>query len=204
MPISTSSGKKFFKLAVDLATLDKTFRDMSTAMQKASAQSLNVVGRKANKEIAKDIKKNYNIKAGSISRRVSLRTADGRKPNPRFTIFIKKASRGLFLYSARKSKKGVSVRVKRARKKVRGGFILKSRGDKKEFVARKSRKGGFVDRYTKKGTRYRAAKSEFLYGPSTAMLYKRRKSLYILRAVINKYYQKELDKQFNQQFERRR
>ena len=82
-------------------------------------------------------------------------------------------------------------------------FIIKNKRGM-PFVVRKSRKGGFVDRVSRSGKRYKAARSQFLYGPSLADLYGRRKSLLIIGKVIDEDYENELDKQFNNQFEKKR
>jgi hypothetical protein len=199
---SKSETKKVFNLKVDVLDLDAQFRDMNTALKTAVAGTLNVVGRAINKEIAGDIKKNYNIKAKSlvIGKTVRLFRADARKDIPTFTISILKKGRGLALYSARRTQAGISVKVKRGRKTIKGTFFIKNKRGMK-FVARKSKKGGFVDRVSRTGKRYKGAKSEFLYGPSLAQLYRRRNSFRLISRVIKRDYSTELNKQFNQQFE---
>ncbi len=203
--VSSSQTRKVFNLHVDIKDVEDAFADMNSALKTASVNTLNIIGRLSNKEIAADIKANYNIKARTLKlgKTVSLRRADVRKSLPVFTITIKKVGRGLALYSPLKTTAGVSVRIKKGKQTIRRSFFIKNKQGMR-FVVRKSRKGGFVDRVSKSGKRYKGAKSKFLYGPSLASLYGRRKSLRIIRNVIDRDYKNELDKQFNNQFEKKR
>lgn len=202
---SSSQTKKVFKLSVDVNDLDSAFRDMNKSLQTAVVQTLNVVGRAINKEIATDIKKEYNIKARSlvIGKTVRLFRADARRQIPTFTISILKKGRGLALYSPRKGKAGVSVKIRRSRKTVKGSFFVKGRGGKR-FVARKGKRRSFILRTSKTGRKYVARASDWLRGPSIAQLYKRRKSFKLIDKVIKRDYDREMNKQFNQQFEKKR
>ncbi len=193
-----------FNLKIDVLKLENEFRDMNTALKKAVVNSLNIIGRKGNKEIAKDIKQNYNIKARTlkIGATVRLIRADARKDIPFFNISILKKARGLFLYNPKRTKSGISVKIKKSRKTVKGSFFIKSKKGFR-FVARKSKKGGTVERISSTGRRYQAPRSEFLFGPSIAVLYRRRKSLQVIDRVINRDYKKTLDTNFNKQFEKR-
>lgn len=202
----TSSTEKVFNLHVDSKDLGVVFEDLNVALKRATVNSLNKLGREANREIAIDIKKNYNIKAKTlkIGKTVRLLRADARKRNPVFTIRVLRKPRGLFLYGASKRKRGVSVKIKRSRKTVKNAFLIRSRRFGKTFVAVKDKKGGTVERVSTSGTRYRAAKSKFLLGPSLAQLYSRRKVRGIIINLIQRKYKNELAEQFNNQFERRR
>ena len=198
-------NEKVFNLNINEKDLHVVFADMNIALKRATVNTLNKIGRQSNKEIAVDIKKNYNIKAKTlkIGKTVRLRRADARAGSPVFTISILKRARGLFLYSGRKGKAGASVKVKRTRKTIRRSFLVRSRRGM-QFVAIKDPKGGRVERVSTSGTRYMAARSKFLIGPSLAQLYRRRKSRDIILQVIRTKYKKELDVQFNNQFEKRR
>jgi hypothetical protein len=167
--------------------------------------TLNVVGRTINKEISTDIKQNYNIKARSLKlgKTVRLRRADKRKTIPVFTISILKQGRGLALYSPTKTKAGISVKVGRSQKTVKGSFFIKNKTNMR-FVARKGKQRRFILRTSKTGRKYVARSSDFLFGPSIAQLYQRRKSSRMIETVIDRDYQRELDKQFNNQFEKKR
>ena len=204
--VSSSQTKKVFNLRVDVNDVESAFADMNSALKTAVVNTLNKVGRTMNKEIASDIKANYNIKTRTLrlGKTVSLRRADARKRLPVFIISILKKGRGLALYSPTKTKAGISVRIKKGKKTVRRSFIIKTRKGGILFVVRKSRKGGFVNRVSRSGKTYKAARSEFLYGPSLATLYGRRKSFTIIEKVIDRDYKNELDKQFNNQFEKKR
>ena len=197
---------KVFNLKIDVTELENEFRDMNTALQKAVVGSLNIIGRKVNKEIATDIKQNYNIKARSlkIGKTVRLIRADARRQIPFFTISILKKGRGLFLYSPIKTKAGISVKIKKTRKTVKGSYFITTKKSKQKFVVRKDKKGGTVERISRTGRRYKAPRSEFLVGPSIASLYRRRKAFKVINRMIKKEYKKTLDVQFNKQFERKR
>lgn len=195
-----------FNIKIDVQKLEAEFRDMNNALKKATVNSLNTVGRKINKEMAADIKLNYNIKARSLKlgKIVRLIRADARKQIPFFTISILKKGRGLALYSPKRTKAGISVKIKKTRKTVKGSFFITSRSKGKKFVARKGKEGRAVERISRTGKRYKAARSEFLLGPSIAGLYRRRNSLALIDKVIDREYKKILDENFNKQFERRR
>ncbi len=202
----SSQTKKVFNLHVDVNDLEDVFRDMNTALKTAVVNSLNVIGRTINKEIAMDIKEKYNIKTRSlkIGKTVRLRRADKRKTIPTFIISILKKGRGLALYSPKKGQQGVSVKIRRTRKTVKGSFFIRTKKGRRLFVARKSKEGGFVERVSRTGKRYKAARSEFLYGPSIAALYRRRASFRLISKVIQRDYKDKLDENFNKQFEKKR
>lgn len=196
-----------FNIKIDVQKLEAEFRDMNNALKKATVNSLNTVGRKINKEMALDIKQHFNIKARSLKlgKIVRLIRADARKQIPFFTISILKKARGLALYSPRRTKAGIEVEVKKGRRKiVKSSFFITSRKKGKKFVARKGKEGRAVERISRTGKRYKAARSEFLLGPSIAQLYRRRKSLRLIDMVIDRDYKKTLDENFNKQFEKRR
>lgn len=202
---SSSQTKQVFNLRVDVNDLTDMFQDMNKSLKTAVVLTLNTVGRAINKEIAADIKKKYNIKARSlrIGKLVSLRRADSRKTVPTFTISILKKGRGLALYSARRGKAGVSVRIRKGSKTVKGSFFIKAKNGR-VFVARKDKKRFFILRKSKTGRSYVARGSEFLYGPSIASLYRRRAAFRLISKVIKRDYKDKLDENFNKQFERRR
>jgi hypothetical protein len=202
---SRSETRNTFNLHVDVNDLTDMYQDMNKALRTAVVLTLNTVGRTINKEIGTDIKKKYNIKARSLKlgKVVRLRRADSRKTVPFFTISILKKGRGLFLYSPKKSKRGVSVKVKGGRKVVKGSFIIKSKKGF-QYVARKHRKGGFVQRVSRTGKRYRAPRSERLFGPSIAQLYRRKNAFRMISKIIKRDYKDKLDENFNKQFEKKR
>ncbi len=202
---SSSQTRKVFNLHVDVNDVTDMFQDMNKALKTAVVLTLNTVGRAINKEIGLDIKSKYNIKARSLKlgKTVRLFRADSRKVIPIFTISVLKKGRGLAVYSPKRGAAGVSVKVTRGRKTVKGSFFIKSKKGR-TFVARKSRKGGFVQRVSRTGKSYRAARSEFLYGPSIASLYRRRAAFRLISKVIKRDYKKKLDENFNNQFEKKR
>lgn len=203
---SRTETRKVFNLHVDVNDVEDMFRDMNKSLKTAVVNTLNKVGRTINKEISTDIKQNYNIKAKSlkIGKTVRLRRADKRKDIPTFTISILKKGRGLVLYSPKRAKAGISVKVKKGRKTVKGSFFVKSKRGM-TFVALRDRKRlDFIIRKSASGRAYMAKASEWLYGPSIAQLYRRRKSFQTINKVIDRDYEKELGSQFNKQFEKKR
>jgi hypothetical protein len=202
-----SQTSKVFNLHIDRNKVSKVFADMNTALQIATINSLNKIGRAANRSIATDIKTNYNItsKTLKIGRTVKLITASKFLNRPVFTISILKKPRGLFVYSPLKTKEGISVKVSKNRKTIRRSYILiaKKRGGKK-FVARKDEGGGTVQRTSRSGKSYKAPKSKFLFGPSLAQLYSRKRIRVLINKEINEKYEAELASQFNKQFEKRK
>ncbi len=203
MATARETGKAF-SLRVDVNDLTDMYRDMNKSLKAAVVNTLNTIGRTVNKEIGKDIKANYNIKAKSlkIGKVVRLIRADKRKDIPFFTISVLKKGRGLALYSPKKGKAGVSVLIKKTRKTLKGSFLIKKGG--REFVARKGKQRRFILRTSKTGRKYVARKSDFLYGPSIAALYRRRAAFRLISKVIKRDYQDKLDENFNKQFEKRR
>ena len=213
----------FFKMSYDIREIEREFDTLDSLAQKAVVNALNVVGRLINKEIKKFIKSSYNIKARSIARRVSIKSADARKGKAGgvFTIFIKKVGRGLGLYSPTqgggkgKRKGRVSVKVGRSRKTLAHGAFISTwaKGSvsgssfmKGPTVFRKAtgKNAGTVTLTTRKGTPYKAAKREMLFGPNVADLYSSMKARDILDRTIEDNYQKVLNEKFEKQFEKKR
>jgi hypothetical protein len=187
--------------------LNELFADLPKVTKAATANTLNIVARKVNKELKIDIKKRYNIpaKAMKFGDLVSIKRADARSDIGKAIIFVKKEGRGLIKYGAKQIAAGLSVVVKTSAKTVRGGFIapLKKGGvDKFAFAKARGKKAGTVTRRTKKGTPYKAAKREILYGPSVADVYTNQAAEKIILSTIDKAFQKTLDEQFNKQFEK--
>jgi hypothetical protein len=202
-----SQTSKVFNLHIDKNEVFKVFANMNDALKNATINSLNKIGRATNKAIATDIKANYNVNAKTlkIGKTVRLILANKFLKRPVFTISILKKSRGLFVYSPLKTKEGISVKVSKNRKTIKRSYILiaKKRGGAK-FVVRKDEKGGTVQRTSRSGKTYKAPKSKFLYGPSLAQLYRRKRIKVLIDKEINEKYEAELASQFNKQFEKRK
>ncbi|GJQ59774.1 MAG: hypothetical protein D8M57_13175 [Candidatus Scalindua sp. AMX11] len=198
-------GNGLLTFEFDVREIDALFDDMSSAYQKAAVNTLNKVGRGANREAAKFIKSNYNIPAKALKisgagRKVILKRADARRAFVGFTINVLQSRRGLMLYGAKKTAKGVRVRVKKKTKNIKGAFISTwRRGDDNKFVFVRDPKEGFY----KKGEA-RRTKRRTLLGPSIADLYGSRRVRRLIDTAVRRNFQKELDEQFNNQFEKRR
>ena len=202
-------ANEFVRLDFDVKSVQRTIDELPRITKRVTAGTLNKVGRKANTAAKKFITSNYNIKARSLKlgNLVSLRTADARKPNPAFTIFIRKRARGLFKYGAKQLKTGVSVRVTKARKKISSAFISSWRKggiQQQQFVFLRDKALGTVTRISKSGRPYKATKRRSLLGPSVAQLYNSRKVRVVINKTIVENYQPVFDADFKKQLDRKR
>ena len=68
----------------------------------------------------------------------------------------------------------------------------------------KGKRAGIVTRVTKKGKPYKAAKRQVEWGPQIATLYTNKDAEKVTLNTIDKEFQKELDKQYQNLFEKRR
>lgn len=199
---------KFYKISVDANQLYKTFSDLPEVTKKATANTVNIVARKANKNLKAHITETYNVpkSAMKFGKLVSLKRANARTNLGKATIFIKVKGRGLMKYGAKQIGPGVSVRIKKTTKTIKHAFIspIKKGGPYAKFVFIKSRgdKAGKIMRRSKAGTPYEAAKREVMYGPPIADLYTNRGADKILMKTIDDEFQTTLDEQFNKQFEK--
>lgn len=198
---------KLLNLTFDISEIDKTFNDMSAAFKKAAVNTLNKVGRGANRQAATFIKSQYNIpaKALKIGDKVKLIRADARKDFVSFIIRVIQSRRGLMLYGATQTARGVSVRVKKTAKTIPGAFISTwSRGDKDKFVFTRDPKVGFYRKPNSKLKSKPREKRRMLLGPSVADLYGSSKVKFLINKAITDNFKGELDGEFNSQFEKRR
>lgn len=202
-------SNEFVRLDFDVKSVQRKIDELPRITKRVTASTLNKVGRKANTAARKFIRSNYNIKARSLKlgNLVSLRRADARKPNPTFTIFIRKRARGLFKYGAKQLKTGVSVRVTKARKKIGSAFISSWREggiQQPQFVFINDKALGTVTRISKSGRPYKATKRRSLVGPGIAQLYNSRKVRVIINDTIVENYQKVFDADFRKRLDKRK
>lgn len=200
---------EFVRLDFDVKSVQKTIDALPGIAKKVTAGTLNKVGRKANTAARKFITANYNIKARSLKlgNLVNLRRADARKPNPTFTIFIRKQARGLMKYGAKRLKRGVSVRVTKTRKKIASAFISSWRRggiQQPQFVFVRDKTLGTVTRISRSGKAYKDTKRRSLIGPSIAQLYNSRKVSVVINKTITENYQPVFDEDFKKRLEKRR
>jgi hypothetical protein len=186
---------------------------LNKSLKRAVFNSTNVIGRKANKTVTKDMKLEYNIPTSvtKIGKDIILETA---RPNkPEFKIRVKSAPRGLFKFPHRQTAAGLEVEVRRNKRKlIRGAFIaplrkgqtgalrlgtFKRRDEKNNvfaFVRSKSR--GRITRYTKKGTPYSAERRRVMFGFNIRDVYGSKFGIKRIEKVIKKDYQNVLDDKF--------
>jgi hypothetical protein len=192
---------------MNVTGIDGMFNDLPEVTQKAVANTINFTARAVNKELKKSVSSRYNIKKTSLQLTgglISIKRANARASLGVAIIFIKRESRGLIKYGAKQLKKGLSVRVKKKRSKIKGGFNAPLfAGSKEEFSFAKGRgkHAGKVLRKTKNGF-YEADKREILYGPPISDLYTNDHAGKVIVETIDREFQPELDKQFNRLFEK--
>lgn len=184
------------------------FSDLPQVTKKATANALNVVVRKVNKNIRAHISDTYTVpkSATKFGDLVSIKRANANRNIGVAIIFIKKKGRDLFKYGARQIGEGLSVKVKAKTEVIKGGFIapMWKRGAEKVAMSKgKGKRAGIVTRTTKKGKPYKAAKRQVEWGPQIATLYTNKGATAVMWKTIDDEFQTELDKQFNRQFEKR-
>jgi hypothetical protein len=202
-------SNEFVVLKFDVRSVQRNIDELPKIARKVTASTLNKVGRKANTAARKFITSNYNIKSRSLKlgNLVSLRRADARKPNPTFTIFIRKQARGLMKYGAKRLSRGVSVRVTKARKKIGSAFISSWRKggiQQQQFVFIRDKALGTVTRTSRSGGTYEDTKRKALFGLSVAQLYNSRKVRVIINKAIVDNYQPVFDADFKKRLEKRK
>ena len=200
--------KQFVKLEIDKGSFDRMFSDLPQVTKKATANALNVVVRKVNKNIRAHISNTYTVpkSATKFGDLVSIKRANANKNIGVAIIFIKKRGRDLLKYGAKQIKEGISVKVKARTETIKGAFIspMWKRGAGKVVMLKgKGKRAGFVTRTTKKGTPYKAAKRQVEWGPQIATLYTNQGARAVMNKTIDDEFQKELDIQFKKQFEKR-
>ena len=197
----------FFKITIDPNEISRLFSDLPQVTKKATANTLNIVARKVNKNLKFHVTDKYNIPKRSmrIGGLISIKRANARTNIGNAIIFIRRQGRGLIKYGAKQIGPGISVKVKKATRVVKGGFIapLRKRGsDEFAFIKATGKKAGRVMRRTEKGTLYEADKREIMYGPPIADLYTNKSAEGVILKTIDQEFQDTLDTQFNKQFEK--
>ncbi len=201
-------GKDFYKLTVDDKEVSRIFADLPKVTKAATADTINIVTRKVNKNLKTHITTKYNIPKSALKfgDLVRLVRANARTDIGKALIIIKVRGRGLIKYGAKQVDAGVSVAIKKSAKVIKGAYIspLRKRGtDKFVFIKAKGKKAGKVTRYTTKGTPYTADKREILYGPTVADVYTNVSANKVILKTVDDEFQKTLDVQFARQFEKK-
>ena len=197
-----------FMLKMKVEGFSEVFSDLPKVTKTAVANAINVTARRVNKNLKDEISATYNVpkRAMKFGDLVSIKRANARAGIGKAIIFIKKRGRGLIKYSAKQIAAGLSVKVKKSAKTIKGGYIspLKSGGtDKFAFAKARGKKAGKVTRYTKTGKPYKADKREILYGPQIAQLYTNARAEKVITQTIDDDFQDILDEKFNDQFRKR-
>ena len=198
---------EFVKIHFDARSMQKDIEALPKITRTVTVNTRNKVGRKANIAAMKFITSHYNIKARSMKLGVlvSLRRADARKPNPTFTIFIRKQGRGLFKFGAKQLKTGgVSVRVTKTRKKIKSAFISTWRkGQDHQFVFIRGKSLGTITRTSPTGKKFTSKKRRALFGPNVAQLYGSKRTRDVMNKVIRLNFRPIFDADFKKKLARR-
>ncbi len=202
-------GKSFYSIEVDQQDFTTLFNDLPKVTKVATANTLNIVARKVNKNLKKSIAERYNVPKSAMrfGKLVSIRRANVMANIGIATIFIRKQGRGLVKYGATQVAKGIRVTIKKSSRIIRGGFIgpLRKGGSGKfARIKAKGKNTGKVIRKTPKGTSYQADRTEILYGPPIADLYTNRAGERVILQTIDEEFQRTLDDQFTKQFDKKR
>lgn len=195
-------GKAFFSITYEISEINGVFSDVSGSYKKAVANSVNKVGRQANREISKHIKSNYSIPAKElrIGHLVRFTRSDVRRDFFQFVITVIQSARDLIKYNAKQMSTGVRVKVSKKQKTIKGAFISTWRkgGNNSYVFLRDPKKGYYFSGNVKR------EKRRVLFGPSIADLYRSIIASRLVRKVIDDNFQKVLDEEFNKQFEKRK
>jgi hypothetical protein len=201
-------------------TLNKINTDvfplLNKALKRAIFNSTNVIGRKANKTVSQDMKKEYNIppRVTKIGKNIILSTASPKDPN--FKIRVKSAPRGVFKFPHRQTAAGLEVEIRRGKRQlIKGAFIaplrkgqtgalrlgtFKRRDEKGNIFAYvRSKSKGRITRYTRKGTPYSAERRKVIFGFDIRDVYGSKFGIGKVRKVVENDYQKTLDEKFIKQ-----
>lgn len=201
-------GKGFYKMEIDEQSFDKIFADLPKVAQRATANTVNIVARKINKNLKDHISTEYNVpkSAMKFGKLVSIKRANVRARFGNAVITIRRKGRDLIKYGAKQVESGISVAVRKSSTKIiKGGFVNPwHRGQSGDFAMQKAvgKRAGKTTRTTAKGTTYEADKRQTVYGPPISDLYTNEKAEKIIMRTIDTDFQPELDKQFGRQFEK--
>jgi len=128
------------RIKVDIEGLEKFEEFFDTkSWYRAQKRTTTEIGRKLRKDLVKDVRKTYNIKASTLKKKIRTRVEKkGEGENFEWNMFVKGRPLSLYHFGARQTKKGVSVKVKKSegRKVVKGAFIAKGQVFKR--VSKKS------------------------------------------------------------------
>ena len=108
-----------------IKVLDKKVRRMLNPayIQKATRSSINKVGGLTRTALSKQTRKVYNVKAARI--KTGVTTKRGSNAKPVYTLKYQGHKLSLMNFGAKKTKRGVTIRIKKAggRRLIKGGFI---------------------------------------------------------------------------------
>lgn len=201
-------GKMFNVNIVNRDTFDFLPQNMKNAVR----NSINVIGRSANKKISVDMKQVYNIpsRVTKIGNNIRLRPA--RRNEFVFKISIRSSPRGTFKFPHRQTARGVEVEIKRGKRQlIKGAFVAPLRKDQSvgrkgtfrrraeknnTFVFVRSKSRGHITRFTKKGTPYSAERRRTLVSFDIQNVYNSKFGFGRINKIIKDNFQKTLDQKF--------
>jgi hypothetical protein len=200
---------EFMKIEINRKEMDRMFADMPKKLKAATANTLNTVARKVNKNVKNNIANVYNVPKSSMrfGDLITIKRANAQANIGKAVIFIRRQGRGLIKYRAVQTKTGLAVAVKKQRKSIPHGFIAplrKGGSDKFAFIKATGKLAGKITRVSKTGKSYQAAKRAILWGPQIAQLYTNKRAERVILETIDDEFQKTLDVNWKKQFEKGR
>ena len=144
--------------------------------------------------VVKNISSNYNITSGNLKKLIRITKADRFKLSA--ILRFRQKSLGLIMFGARRTEKGVSVKIKRS-----GGRQIRRAPSGGSFIATmpSGHRGVFVRTGVKsvmRSGRYKGKKREKigeLFGPSAADIFKSHRSYDIAEKAFRKAFQKNIE-----------
>ena len=122
---------------IELKGLDK-FKDFidTRIFEKAMKRTIRDEGRRFKTTAVKQVRKTYNIKSARLKKVMSINVSGST-----WRMKIKSRSLGLYNFSAKQTKKGVSFMVKKGnRQKLRNAFIARDANGKMRVFERKTKR----------------------------------------------------------------
>lgn len=177
-------------------------KKLQALTRKAIVRSLNRVGDQARTAASKQIREEYNVKAGDISK--ASKTIRAKASRLQYKIFVRSGRLGLLKYAARQTKKGVTVQVKKGegRKLIPHSFIVPWRkGESEQWAFLRDPKLPKIHRTSRRKDKALYLKAvearRALFGPSITQLYASKKVAKKIRDTIDQNLTKRLNHELN-------
>ncbi|MCF6147292.1 MAG: hypothetical protein E3K37_01390 [Candidatus Kuenenia sp.] len=187
---------------VDFSQALRKNKKLQALTRKAIVRSLNRVGDQARTAASKQIREQYNVKAGDISK--ASKTIRAKASRLQYKIFVRSGRLGLMKYGARKTNKGATVRIKKTggRKLIPHSFIAPwKKGESEQWVFLRDPKLPKTHRTSRRKDKAFYLKDaearRSLFGPSITQLYANKKVAKKIRDTIDQNLTKRLNHELN-------